>query len=71
MAFVTGDVIPSGDAEFPFKIVFMQGDTLVSEWFVQSKEDGEAEIIENLQRLAEEEDEEEVEEVEEEAAQAS
>ena len=59
MAFVTGDVVPSGDAEFPFKIVFMQGDTVVSEWFVESKEGGEEQVIECLQRLAEEDDDEE------------
>lgn len=56
MAFVTGEIIPSGETEYPFKVVFKQGDTVISEWLVESKEDGEAEIIEALKSLAQFED---------------
>jgi hypothetical protein len=59
MAFVTGDVVPSGEAEYPWKVVFKQGDEVVSEWLVESKEAGEAEIIECLRSLAEFEDDDE------------
>jgi len=59
MAFVTGDIVPSGEEDYPFKVVFKQGETVVSEWLVSSKEDGEAEIIEALKSLAEFEDDEE------------
>ena len=58
MAFVTGEVIPSGDPEWPFKVVFKRGDDVVSEWFVETKENGEEQIISVLQRAAEEDDEE-------------
>jgi hypothetical protein len=56
MAFVTGDVVPSGDGELPFKAVFKQGDTVLCEWFVESKEAGEADIVETLKNLVEEVD---------------
>ncbi len=59
MAFVTGDIVPSDDAEFPFKVVFMKGDEVVSEWFVATREDGEAQVLECLERLAEEDEEDE------------
>ena len=41
MAYVTGDVIPSEDEEFPFKVVFKRGEEVVSEWLVGSQETGE------------------------------
>jgi len=53
MAFVTGDIEPSGEDDYPFKVVFRQGNTIVSEWLVESKEAGEAEMIEALRSLAE------------------
>jgi hypothetical protein len=59
MAFVTGDIVPSGEDEYPFKVVFKQGDTIISEWLVESEEDGKAEMIECLKALAEFEDDEE------------
>jgi hypothetical protein len=52
MAFVTGDVIPSEDADFPFKVCFKQGETVIAEWLVKSKDDGEEQIVEALQELA-------------------
>ncbi len=52
MAFVTGDVIASEDTEFPFKVVFKQGETVVAEWLVKSKDEGEVQIIDSLQELA-------------------
>jgi hypothetical protein len=59
MAFVTGDVVPSDDQEWPFKVVFTQNGEVISEWLVQSKEEGERQIIESLQGLAAEAEEEE------------
>ena len=58
MAFITGEVVPSGEEEYPFKVVFKQGDEVVSEWLVESKEAGEMEIIEALKSLGEFEDDE-------------
>lgn len=52
MPFITGDIIASGDAEFPFRVVFKQGETVISEWLVLTREDGEAQMIEGLQNLA-------------------
>ena len=57
MAFVTGDVVVSDDAEFPFKVVFMKGETMVAEWLVKSKDEGEEQIIDCLQELADFSDE--------------
>jgi hypothetical protein len=62
MAFVTGDIVPSGEDDYPFKVVFKQGETVVAEWLVESQEAGEAEMIEALRSLAEFEDDDEAEE---------
>jgi hypothetical protein len=56
MAFVTGDVIPSPGGEQPFKVVFKRGDTVIVEWPVESKEQGEEEIVEVLESIADEDD---------------
>ncbi|HWK32920.1 MAG TPA: hypothetical protein VNR51_04485 [Hyphomicrobium sp.] len=56
MAFVTGDVVPVTDEEMPFKVVFKQGDTILAEWLVESKEDGEMQIIETLKSLVDDEE---------------
>ncbi len=59
MAFVTGDVVASDDEELPFKVVFKHGEDVISEWLVESQEDGEAQILEALKELgASEEDDE-------------
>jgi hypothetical protein len=58
MAFVTGDVVPVSGDELPFKVIFKQGETVLTEWLVESKEDGEAQIIETLKSLVDDEEEE-------------
>lgn len=65
MAFVTGDVVAVSDEELPYKVVFMQGDAILAEWLVESVEDGQAQIVETLKGLVDD-DEEEVEEGEDE-----
>ena len=56
MAFVTGDVVPSPGEEEPFKVVFKHGDTVIAEWHVGSKEEGEEEILEAIKDLVEKDD---------------
>ena len=56
MAFVTGDVVAVTGDELPFKVVFKQGDTILTEWLVESKEDGEMQIIETLKSLVDDEE---------------
>jgi hypothetical protein len=51
MAFVTGEVVPSPGGELPFKVVFKQGDTVLSEMPVASEEEGEREIVTILRGL--------------------
>jgi hypothetical protein len=52
MPFVTGDVVPTAGEETPFKVVFKQGEKVLAEWPVESKEAGEEEILEIIQDLA-------------------
>jgi hypothetical protein len=59
MAFVTGDVVPSPGEETPFKVVFKHGEEVIAEWGVESKEDGEEEILEAVKGLAEDDDDDE------------
>jgi len=54
MAFVTGEVVEDSGGETPFKVVFKQGDTVLAEWGVDSKEDGEEEIVAAIRGLSEE-----------------
>ena len=61
MAFVTGDVVPVSGDELPFKVIFKQGETVLTEWLVESKEDGESQIVEMLKSLIDD-DEDELEE---------
>ena len=58
MAFVTGDVVPVTGDELPFKVVFKQGETILTEWLVESKEDGEVQIVETLKSLVDDDDDE-------------
>ena len=58
MAFVTGDVVPVSGDELPFKVVFKQGETVLTEWLVETKEDGELQIVETLKSLVDDDDEE-------------
>ena len=57
MAFVTGDVVAVTGDEMPFKVVFKQGETILTEWLVESKEDGEVQIVETLKSLIDDDDE--------------
>jgi len=59
MAFVTGDVVPVAGEELPFKVVFKQGENILAEWLVESKEDGEGQIVETLKSLVDDEFEDE------------
>jgi hypothetical protein len=56
MAFVTGDVVAVTGEELPFKVVFMQAETVLAEWLVESKEDGEGQIVETLKSLVEDDE---------------
>jgi hypothetical protein len=58
MAFVTGEVVEDLGGEAPFKVVFKQGDTVLAEWSVDTKEDGEEEIVAAIRGLSEEGDDE-------------
>jgi hypothetical protein len=58
MAFVTGDVVAVEGEELPFKVVFKQGEDVLSEWLVESQEDGEVQIVETLKSLTEDDEEE-------------
>ena len=59
MAFVTGDVVAVSGDELPFKVIFKQGETVLTEWLVETKEDGELQIVETLKgRVDDDEDEE-------------
>ena len=58
MPFITCDIVPSNDPEYPFQVVFKKGDTVVSQWLVLTREDGEEQVIEGLQDLAVEDEEE-------------
>lgn len=51
MPFVTGDVVPSPGEETPFKVVFKQGETVLAQWPVDSKEAGEEEVLELIKDL--------------------
>jgi hypothetical protein len=59
MAFVTGDVVPVSGDEMPFKVVYKQGETILTEWLVESKEDGELQIVETLKSLVDDDEDEE------------
>jgi hypothetical protein len=56
MAFVTGDVIPVAGEELPFKVIFKQGENILAEWLVESKEDGEGQIVETLKSLVDDDE---------------
>ena len=56
MAFVTGDVVAVSGEELPFKVIFKQGETVLAEWRVESKEDGEGQIVETLKSLVDDDE---------------
>lgn len=49
MAYVTADVVPNPGGETPFKVVFKQGETVLGEWDVDTKEEGEEQIVEFIE----------------------
>ena len=53
MAFVTCDVVASPGEETPFKVVFKQGEAVLAQWAVDSKEAGEKEVVELIKDLVE------------------
>ncbi len=54
MALVYGDVIQNSGTEMPFRVVFRHHNgTVLSEWDVPSKEDGERQLIDSLRALGE------------------
>jgi hypothetical protein len=57
MSFVTGEVVEDRSGESPFKVVFKQGDEVLAEWGVDSKEEGEEQIVAAIRSLMEDEDE--------------
>ncbi len=59
MAFVTGDVVAVSGDELPFKVIFKQGETVLTEWLVETKEDGELQIVETLKGLVDDDEDEE------------
>jgi len=59
MAFVTGDVVAVSGDEMPFKVIFKQGETVLTEWLVETKEDGELQIVETLKSLIDDDEDEE------------
>jgi hypothetical protein len=59
MAFVTGDVVAVSGDELPFKVIFKQGETVLTEWLVETKEDGELQIVETLKSLVDDDEDEE------------
>lgn len=62
MSFVTGEVVEERGGETPFKVVFKQGDEVLAEWAVESKEEGEEQIVAAIRSLMEEHGEEDEEE---------
>lgn len=56
MPFVTGDVVPSPGEETPFKVVFKQGETVIAEWPVESKEAGEEDLVDAIKGLVDDDD---------------
>ena len=60
MAFVTADVVENPGGEFPFKVVFKQGETVLGEWPVETQAEGEEQIVETIREaIADDDDEEE------------
>ncbi len=62
MSFVTGEVVEERGGDSPFKVVFKQGEEVLAEWAVESKEEGEEQIVAAIRSLMEEHGEEDEEE---------
>jgi hypothetical protein len=57
MAFSTGEVVETTEAEHPFKVVFSTGSQVIAEWPVSSRKEGEQQIVDvlnGLRKLAQE-----------------
>jgi len=60
MAFVEADVVENPGGELPFKVVFKQGETVLGEWPVETKAEGEEQIVEMIREaIADDDDEQE------------
>ncbi len=51
MAFVSGEVLPTPGKEKPFAVMFVQDGIILSQWPVDSIEEGERQIIHTLKGL--------------------
>jgi hypothetical protein len=58
MAFVTADVVENPGGELPFKVVFKQGETVLGEWPVETKAEGEEQILEMIREVIADDDDE-------------
>jgi hypothetical protein len=56
MAFVTADVVATPGEETPFKVVFKKGETVLIEWPVGSQQEGEEQIVECIESIADDDD---------------
>ena len=56
MAFVTADVVATPGGETPFKVVFKKGETVLIEWPVSSQQEGEEQIVECIESIADDDD---------------
>jgi hypothetical protein len=45
MAFLTADVVENPGGELPYKVVIKQGETVLGEWEVESKAEGEEDLL--------------------------
>jgi hypothetical protein len=55
-AFITGEVVRVEGEEHPYKVVFKHGDAIIAEWLVESIEDGQAEMLEAIRGLVDDDD---------------
>jgi hypothetical protein len=53
MAFITGDVVANPGGKAPFKVVFKQGETVLTEWAVESQAMGQEEMAAAIRGLSE------------------
>ena len=58
MAFVTADVVENPGGELPYKVVFKQGETVLGEWPVESRAEGEEQIVELIREAVADDDDE-------------
>lgn len=56
MAFLTADVVDNPGGKMPFKVVFQQGQSILSEWEVESKAAGEQQILEIINEALEDDE---------------